>query len=213
MILFRASALAEIMTDSKTKDEPLSKGAKTYLEVMAKEVVYSYRKTISGKEMEKGILVEDESIALYNEVFFTKHKKNAVRKNNEWITGECDIDAGNLIIDIKSSWSIPTFPATTATALACCKERGYDWQMRAYMMLWNADAAEVAFCLVNTPDELIGHEDAELHYVDQINPALRVTVARFERDMLLEDKIKFKVDAARKYLKELVYTIEIEHNI
>jgi hypothetical protein len=112
MIRFRASSLAEIMTDPKEKGEILSKGAKTYLEAMAKEYVYGFNQVITGKYMDKGQIVEEESIALYNSVFFTNYKKNTERRNNDWITGECDIFTGSKIIDIKSSWSLATFPAT-----------------------------------------------------------------------------------------------------
>lgn len=211
MIRIRASSLSEIMADPKEKSEVLSKGAKTFLEKMAKEYVYGYTQVISGKEMEKGIIVEDASIALYNSVFFTNHQKNTERRNNDWLTGECDIFTGKKVIDIKSPWSLATFPATVAAATAACKERGYDWQGRAYMMLWDVDEFETAFCMVNTPDELIKYEQEELHYVDHINEMLRVTIARFQRDKALEDKIKFKVEAANKYLEELVKQIEVEH--
>ena len=213
MIRFRASSLSEIMTDPKEKTEVLSKGAKTLIETMAKEFVYGYHKTISGKEMEKGTLVEHESILLYNEVFFTDYKKNTERKENDWISGECDIFTGSKIIDIKSSWSIPTFPATSATAGAQSKERGYDWQLRAYMWLWDVDTSEVAYCLVNTPDELIGYEAPELHYVDHINPTLRITTVSYARDKDLEEKIKTKVEAANEYMQHLVKQIQVEHHI
>jgi hypothetical protein len=211
MIRIRASSLAEIMTEPKEKSEVLSKGAKTYLEKIAKEYVYGYSQVISGKEMDKGILVEDHSIELYNSVFFTNYAKNTERRNNDWITGECDIYTGKKVIDIKSPWSLATFPATVSAATAACKERGYDWQGRAYMMLWDVDEFEVAFCMVNTPDELIRFEQEELHYVDHIDGALRVTVAKYERDKALEDKIKFKVEAAKEYLQQLVNQINLEH--
>jgi len=211
MIRIRASSLSEIMTDPKEKPEVLSKGAKTYLEKIAKEYVYGFNQVISGKEMEKGLIVEDESIALYNSVFFTSYTKNTERRENEWITGECDIFTGQKIIDIKSPWSLATFPATSAAASAACKERGYDWQMRAYMMLWDVDYAEVAFCMVNTPDELIKFEQEELHYVDHISEMLRVTIAPFQRDKALEDKIKLKVEAANEFLEHLVNQINLEH--
>ena len=209
MIKFRASSLSDIMTDAKEKDEPLSKGAKTVLEKMAKEYVYGFNEVISGKYMDKGIIVEDESIALYNSVFFTDYKKNIERRSNEWITGECDIFTGSKIIDIKSSWSLATFPATSAAGI----DKGYEWQLRAYMMLWNVDQAEIAYCMVNTPDELIKYEQEELHYVDHIDEALRVTIVPYERDLKLEEKIRVKVDAARDYLQSLVVQIKEQHNI
>jgi hypothetical protein len=209
MIRFRASSLAEIMTDPKEKGEILSKGAKTYLEAMAKEYVYGFNQVITGKYMDKGQIVEEESIALYNSVSFTNYTKNTERRNNDWVTGECDIFTGSKIIDIKSSWSLATFPATAEAG----RDKTYEWQLRAYMMLWDVDQAEIAYCMVNTPDELIKYEQPELHYVDHIDEALRVTVVPYERDKALEDKIKVKVDAARKYLEDLVSIINQQHNI
>lgn len=207
MIRIRASALGKIMTEPKSKSESLSDGAKTFLDDMAKEIVYGYRKTISSKEMEKGTIVEDESIALYNSVFFTDYTKNTERRENDWLTGECDIFTGRKIIDIKSSWSIATFPATSTAGI----DKNYEWQGRAYMMLWDVDEFENAFCLVNTPDELIGYEDPDLHYVDHIDPALRVTITPYKRDKEKEDRIKFKVEAANKYLEEVIQQIKEEH--
>lgn len=209
MIKIRASSLGKIMTDPKSKDEPLSVGGKTYMGELAKEYVYGYDKVVSSKEMEKGQIVEPESIELYNSVFFTSHSKNTERRWNDWVTGECDIFTGSKIIDIKSSWSIPTFPATVAAGM----NKDYEWQLRAYMMLWDVDEAEIAYCLVNTPDELIGYEDPALHYVSHINPALRVTVVPYKRDKSLEDKIKQRVEAANKYLEQLIEQINEEHNV
>lgn len=210
MIKIRASALGDIMTDPKEKGEILSKGAKTVLEKMAKEFVYGYNEVITGKYMDKGIIVENQSIALYNSVFFTNYEKNTERRTNDWVTGECDIYVpGEKIIDIKSSWSLPTFPATAAAGV----DKGYEWQLRAYMMLWNVDSAEIAYCMVNTPDELIKYEQEELHFVDHIDEALRVTIVQYERDMTLEDKIKVKVGAARIYLQNVVEQIKKQHNI
>jgi 5'-deoxynucleotidase YfbR-like HD superfamily hydrolase len=210
MIKIRASALGDIMTDAKEKNEPLSKGAKTVLEKMAKEFVYGYKEVISGKYMDKGIIVEDQSIALYNSVFFTDYKKNTERRTNDYITGECDIYVPcKKIIDIKSSWSLPTFPATAAAGA----DKGYEWQGRAYLMLWDVDVFEIAYCMVNTPDELIRFEQEELHYVDHIDEPLRVTIVPYERDKSLEEKIKFKVDAARSYMTRIIEEIQEQHSI
>lgn len=209
MIKIRASALGSIMADPREKTEVLSKGAKTALDKMAKEFVYGFHEIITGKYMEKGIIVENQSIELYNSVFFTDYKKNTERKENDWVTGECDIFTGSKIIDIKSSWSLSTFPATSDEG----KNTDYEWQLRAYMMLWNVDYAEIAYCLVNTPDELIKFEQEELHFVDGIDENLRVTIVPYERDLKLESKIIEKVEAARKYLAAKVSEIQIQHGV
>lgn len=204
---FRASSLAEIMTEPKSKDEVLSAGAKTVIEKLAKQLVYGYDEQVSSKYMEKGIIVEDQSIALYNDVFFTNHAKNDQRKSNEWITGECDIFTPSKIIDIKSSWSLATFPATSKAG----EDKTYEWQGRAYMWLWDVDQFEVAYCLVNTPDELIGYESHDLHFVDHIAPELRVTRVTYTRNTDLEKKIVAKVDAARDYMEAMVKQIAKDH--
>lgn len=208
MFKFRASSLGLIMTDPKGKEELLSVGAKTEIEKMAKQLVYGFDEVVSSKYMDKGIQVEDKSIELYNSVFFTDHKKNTERKSNDWITGECDIFSPGKIIDIKSSWSLATFPATTKAGM----DKLYEWQGRAYMWLWNVDQFDIAYCLVSTPDDLIGWEDPAIHYVDHITEQLRVTVVPYTRDKSLEDKIKARVEAANDYMTVMVKQISDEHN-
>ena len=205
-IIFRASALSAIMSDGKGKDE-LSVGAKTYVTKLAKEMIYGYDERVTTKYMDKGLRVEDESIDLYNAVHLTSHAKNMERKTNEWITGEADIVADDRIIDIKSSWCLTTFYVLADQG----RDTGYEWQLRAYMWLWDKPRADIAYCLVSTPDDLIGYESKQLHKVDHINRELRVTIVPYERDVALEDKIKIKVQAARVYYDQVIQEISKQH--
>ena len=207
MFKIRCSSLSKIMTEPKAKDEILSVGAKTHVEELAKEFVYQYTKEVSSKEMEKGIIVEQACIELLNEVIFSSFTNNTERRDNDWITGECDIYAGTRIHDIKAPWSLATFPATVFAG----RDKDYEWQGRGYMMLWDCDEFEIDYCLVTTPDELIRYEPENLHYVDHIDPLLRVTRVPYKRDRALEDQIKRKVDAARAYFDQIVQTIAEEH--
>jgi hypothetical protein len=208
MLKIRCSSLSKIMSEPKSKSEALSVGAKTYIEELAKEFVYGFEKVITSKEMEKGQLVEAHSIQLINEVFFTNYTKNDERRENEWITGECDIYVpGRKIIDVKSPWSLATFPATMFAG----QDKDYEWQLRGYCMLWDVPLGEINYAMVNTPDELIRFEDPGMHYVDHIDPSLRITRVPYERDRSLEDKIKEKVETARKYFNEIVEMIAVEH--
>jgi hypothetical protein len=208
MLKIRCSSLSKIMAEPKSKSEALSVGAKTYIEELAKEFVYGFEKVVTSKEMEKGQLVEAHSIQLINEVFFTNYTKNDERRENEWITGECDIYVpGRKIIDVKSPWSLATFPATMFAG----QDKDYEWQLRGYCMLWDVPLGEINYAMVNTPDELIRFEDPGMHYVDHIDPSLRITRVPYERDRSLEDRIKEKVEAARKYFDEIVEIIAVEH--
>jgi hypothetical protein len=208
MYKFRASSLGLIMTDPKSKDEILSVGAKTEIEKLAKQFVYGFDEIITSKYMTKGIEVENASIELYNSVFFTSHTKNTERKSNNWITGECDIFEPSKVIDIKSPWSLSTFPATAKSGI----DKGYEWQGRAYMWLWDVPNFEIAYCMVNTPEALIGYDDPSIHYVDHITPSLRVTRVAYERDLALEQKIKQRVEAANNYMDAMVKQIADEHD-
>jgi hypothetical protein len=205
-LTIRASGLSAIMTDGKGKDE-LSVGAKTYITKAAKEFIYGYDEKVANKYMEKGIRCEEESIALFNSVMLTSYEKNTERRENEWITGEADIVATHKIIDIKTSWCLTTFPVLAEQG----EDKGYEWQLRAYMMLWDKPYAEIAYCLVNTPDDLIGWEAPSLHLVDHIPRDLRVTVVHYERDAELEEKIKVKVAAAREYYTQVIHQITNQH--
>lgn len=207
MFRIRCSSLSKIMTEPKSKDEVLSVGAKTYVEELAKQFVYNFEKDVTAKEMEKGLIVEQQCIDLLNEVLFTQFVKNTERRTNDWLTGECDIFTGRKIHDIKAPWSLSTFPATVFAG----RDKDYEWQGRGYMMLWDVDEFEIDYCLVSTPDELIRYEPEAIHYVDHIDPMLRVTRVPYKRDKALEEKIKQKVDAAREYFDQIVQTIAEEH--
>lgn len=208
MILIHPSSLGKLMSDAKSKKpEDLSAGAKTYCMQLAKEIVYDFRTSVSSKYLEKGTICEDQSIALYNEVFFTNLVKNPSRRSNEWLVGECDIDTGKKIIDIKSSWSLQTFPATKADA----HDTDYEWQGRGYMMLWDRPLFELAYCMVSTPEELIGWEDQAIHTVDHIDPTLRITNVIYPRDEAKENLIKIKCTAAQQYINQLIEQITAEH--
>lgn len=210
-IKFRASSIAEIMADGKGADV-LSVGAKTFLNGIAKEYVYGFRETIDTKYFKKGIECEQAAIDLYNNVFFTNHKKNETRLTNEWVTGECDILVPKVkVIDIKNAWSLPTFPDTADDVLAIAKKSGYDYQGHSYMALYDVDEFEVAYCMTTTPEDLRKWEQAEIHEVDHIDPALRVTRATIKRDSAIEAKMIAKVKVAQEYLKNRVAQIHLEH--
>ena len=198
-MIIRCSSLGKIMTNSRSKTDPLSKTCKSEIESLVKQKLYGYNTYISSKYLSKGIQLEDKSIELYNEVFFTNHIKNDVRLSNDWITGECDINADDLIIDIKTSWSAETFPATEEEV----NNKDYEWQLRGYMMLYDKTFAELAYCLVETPEELLQYEtNLTPHLVEGIDAELRVTVKKFERNLDLENQIIERIELCNEYAEK-----------
>jgi hypothetical protein len=195
----RSSALGKIMTNPRSKKETLSAGCKTYIKELVKEDLFGYKSTIDSKYLTKGIDMEDTSIDLYNEVHGTLYLKNTERLSNEFITGECDINAEDKIIDIKTSWSLETFPPSPEDI----NNKDYEWQLRAYMWLYNKPKAELAYCMVNTPDYLLKDWDnLGIHKVDSHDPFLRVTTISFERDTEKEELIAQRVKDCRDFYNE-----------
>ncbi len=207
---FRCSSLGKLMTEPRSKSEGvLSVGAKTYIRELAAQEIFGVEFEISSKAIEKGIEVEGDSIDLLNSVRGLSLFKNTERKSNEFITGECDLfDAeAKRGHDIKSSWSIATFPITVAD----CEDRLYEWQMRCYMALWDADEWEVNYCLVDTPDRLIGFEPMQLHVVSHLPEWMRVTTWTVKRDLEKEAAIYEKVKAANEYLNSVINEFDQTH--
>ena len=207
---FRCSSLGKLMTEPRSKSEgPLSVGAKTYIRELAAQEIFGVEFEISSKQIEKGIEVEGDSIDLLNSVRGLSLVKNVERRSNDFITGECDLfDAeAKRGHDIKSSWSIATFPITVAD----CEDRLYEWQMRGYMALWDADEWEVNYCLVDTPDRLIGFEPMPLHVVSHLPEWIRVTTWTVKRDLEKEAAIYEKVKAANEYLNLVINEFDQTH--
>lgn len=201
-MLIRCSALRLAMTEARAKKAGLSETAKKVVEDEIRTLYFGVREKISSKAMQKGIDCEQVSIDLLNNVEFRLSKpyvKNSERKSNQWITGECDIyDAESRTIrDIKTSWSIATYPLFADNA------NDYEWQMRGYMMLWDCDTAIVDYCLVDTPEHLIGYEQRELHIVSHIDPEKRVKSFVFERDEQKEQRIKERCEQLQEYFELL----------
>ena len=191
------------------KNKTLSETAKTYIRELAMQDILGVDFEVSSKPMQKGIIVEPDSIALLNSVRGLSLVKNTERRENDFITGECDLyDAerkrGH---DIKSSWSAQTFPGWVVD----CEDKIYEWQCRGYMALWDADEWEVNWCLVDTPENLVAYEPMQLHLVSHIPERLRVTSWVIKRDMEKEQAIFEKVAHAMSYMKQVINEFEQIH--
>jgi hypothetical protein len=191
------------MVSSRSKDGGLSETAKSYIKSIAKQDYFGYTTELNNKYVTKGIQCEEQSIELLNDVLFTNYEKNTERKTTELLTGECDIYTPELIIDIKTSWSFDTFPATPSDI----NIKDYEYQLRGYMFLYNVDRAALAYCMVNTPSDLIGYESEELHRVRDTPIQSLVTMLTIERDYQLEQEMLERSVAAIYYYQQYINQI------
>ena len=209
-ILFRCSSIGKLMTEPRSKSEGLlSVGAKTYIRSLVAQEIFGIDFEVSSKEMEKGIRMESEAIAMLIRVRGLNLSKNTERKKNEWLTGEADLfdvqrQRGH---DLKCSWSVATFPILEQD----CEDKLYEWQMRGYMMLWDVDEWEVNYALLSTPEDLCKWEPQTMHFVDHIPEHLRITTWTVRRDKSKEESMIEKIDAARDYYAEVITEFAEQH--
>jgi hypothetical protein len=144
-LIFRCSSLPNLV--GKTG---LGKtGEKEALKAYAAQYLDRF-KEVKSKYLDKGIANEQEAIDMVNRVKGSEYRKNPFRYDNEYLTGECDIlDTNeNKVCDIKCSWDWFTFSDSIG-------DTSYEYQLRGYMELFEADEAEVIYCLTDMPDTMI----------------------------------------------------------
>lgn len=200
MIPFRCSSLSLIMGEPKKKGEVLSETAKSHILKVAKQVIFGTDFSISNKYVTKGNAVEQMAIDLLNRVRGTSYKKNTERRTDDFLTGEADIVEDDIGIDIKSPWSLETLPLTADEG----DKPEYEWQARGYMWLYSRPRWEVVYVGVDTPPELCKWEPPQMHAFWRIPPHRRITVVEYKREAEAEYKIREKVQAAQKLLREIV---------
>lgn len=213
--MIRCSSISDIMTKPRNKSAEWSETAKTAMLEAAREQIFGVRKSLSDiKCIQKGNLCEDEGIQLYNDVFLYDLKKvdSAERRSNGVITGEPDLIAlgSQKGVDIKVAWSLLSFPLTAEQA----GKKAYEWQARGYMCLFDLPEWEVAYCAIDTPDELLKPwDDPSPHVIDSAIPTHhRITVARYTRDMDIEKEMLDKCAKANQWIDEAVKGFASEHD-
>lgn len=213
--MIRCSSISQIMTKPKAKNAEWSQTAETAMLEAARERLFNVRKDLGDmKYIQKGILCEDAGIQLYNDVFMYDLKKveASERRHNGIITGEPDLIAtgSQKGVDIKVAWSLLTFPLTEDQA----GKKAYEWQARGYMCLFDLPEWEIAYCAVDTPEELVKPWDnQDHHYIDPAIPTHhRITVARYTRDMEIEQEMLEKCEKANQRIDELVKEFAEKHD-
>lgn len=201
----RASQAGILFTRGGVK----SKTVQSYLQDWIKEQIYGVKKEFTSKYTEKGNKVEDEAINYAIQVldlpFVMKNEKHF---ENEFFTGTPDLILKNRVIDVKSSWDCFTFPLfeTMSDKIKNDLEpysdfRNYFYQGQVYMHLTEKLRHTVAYCLMNTPEEL---EKETAH--DYSNVPSEFRIKEFSFNYMPERIKQFErlVLACREELKELI---------
>lgn len=202
--------LAKLYEDLKP-EKLLSETAKSYVREVAFSDFFGVYPQLEMKQLEKGIVTEEECIDLVNKVFFKDYKKNEERIDKEWLTGECDIIdfEDDLIIDVKAAWNFTTFPFLQQQVESKLSDV-YEWQGRGYMYLYERNNFQLIYCLVDTPDELLNEwDDESIHKVSHIPFTSRVTPSRvIKRDESIERDMEIQYERANAYYHEVIAELE-----
>lgn len=141
---------AELADLIHRRDNPdLMVGAKTLLRTW-----YAYKKgldkdNIFSKETQKGVVMEDTTIELLDDVIFGSQGlvKNKEFFNNDYIQGTPDVIGEDFILDAKSPWDSKTFYNKLSESV----DNDYIWQIKGYCVLKNKSRGVLGYGLVNTP--------------------------------------------------------------
>lgn len=216
----RCSAIGKLMSTPRTKGETLSETAKTYIQDLFKEKELGIAREFWSRYTDKGIQMEDEAIDFAGQVLgWDFVVKNEQGYENDWINGTPDVITNDLLADIKCSWDGNTFPLFDTEL----KNKDYYWQLQGYMWLTGLDQAELVYCLMDTPHQIVEDEvrrahwkaglideDLDLreavqsqHTFDHLPNNLRVKRFIIRKDEEAIEKIKEKVELAREYYEQL----------
>lgn len=197
----RASSAGKLMTSARKKDEVLSETTKTYLQEWLKSEIYGVKKEIYSKQIEKGIVLEDEAIdfvvANLDIPFTIKNEKSF---EDDFFTGTPDIILDDTIIDIKVSWDCFTFPLFDTEI----PTKDYFYQLQVYMHLTGKSYAKLVYVLLNTPENLM-YEIADDY--SGVDPKYRIKVFDIEYQPEIIEELKEKVILANEYINNLKQSI------
>lgn len=208
-----------------TKDNPeLPETAKGYCRDWLKTQLYNSKTEIKSKYLDKGNIMEDESIDfIADELGFGFLLKNEEHFSNDFMMGTPDVLYGDLVIDVKNSWDCFTFPLFDTEV----PNMDYYWQLQGYMCLADKGNAKLIYCLMDTPEHLIhntakwycisqGYEELDMDiykkYHDNltyegVKNGLKIKVFDIERNDDDIQKIKDRVEMCRDYITWLIKQI------
>jgi hypothetical protein len=220
----------EELIAKRDRDE-LPQGAITHLYDIYDSIMYGIKELTTSKHMDKGNLVEQDSLDLYQRWYAMNVSKHFVGKNhqhyeNAYAKGTPDVVMLDLVADVKSSWNRHTWRMASVTP-------EYYWQLQCYMWLTNTNIGHLAFALNDTPEELIqdeirrqfyyrgiidGESDKGIEIEQQIRRNMvfsdripwqnRIMVFPVQRNQAHIDMIVQRVEMCRAYL-EVIHHNEI----
>lgn len=223
--LFRASGVGALLTEPRAdKDKKagvLSVTAKTFVRNVWLQNEFGYREYIQNDAMTKGLMQEQDSMELVQEVLGGQFRvKNRERLQNEYLIGTPDIILPDCIEDIKTSKNLRTFIEAEIEDL-------YEAQAMTYMELTGVHSYRLIYALVpDSPESIMkakerlsysfGQDYSNTDYIEQCEQIQRnndliltlpkdkrIKVYSFDWSQDYMDRLYAKCDKAREYYNTL----------
>ena len=212
-----AEIIAKMNAPAKLSDTCISYLKEVYVfQKYGKEPVGGAERSIYTK---KGKLVEEESIMMLSRIDDMDYSKNDKRFTNDYLSGEPDIivskdGVASKIIDIKSSYDFATLLSNYGSSLNPL----YHAQVMGYMALTGATEAEIAYCLVSMPQEIINGERRRIFYamnpLTEEDPLYKKAIERMENNYtfdevpITERVLRFPVQRNEEFIQTVYKSIE-----
>lgn len=196
-VKFRASSWGNLLSEPQSKADKdagiLSITCQKELIKIYNLVKYGRKKDVVTKQMEKGTMVEDDSITLFSMLEGELYFKNDQQVENDYFTGHPDLFIGDDIYhatevnDIKSSWELDSFTPKLIEGI----DRSYEAQLNVYYDLTGASCGHLVYCLVSAPESIVLSEKRRLLYsmdvVSEESPSYVKAAKELERLMIFDD--------------------------
>lgn len=196
-VKFRASSWGNLMTDPKSAEDKkagrLGETCKAELIKIYNLVKYGRRKEIVTAAMDKGKLVEKDSIAMYSYLEGIEYHKNEYQMENDWFTGHPDVYSGidiynaDTVDDMKNSWELDSFtPWVDAKP-----DKSGVCQLNCYYDLTGAKSGALVRALMDCPAEVLEGEKyyllRKMNVISEDSPEFKRAEAELVRNLTFPD--------------------------
>jgi hypothetical protein len=196
-VKFRASSWGALMTDPKSAEDKkagkLGETCKGELIKIYNLVKYGRRKEIITAAMDKGKLVEKDSIAMYSYLEGVEYFKNEYQLENEWFTGHPDVYSGvdiynaDTVDDMKNSWELDSFTPW----LDAKPDKAGVHQLNVYYSLTGAKSGALVRALMDCPPEVLEGEKyyllRKMNVISDDSPEYKVAERELVRNLTFPD--------------------------
>lgn len=236
-VKFRASSWGSLLADPKDATEKKNGGlgltCKKELLKIYRKIVYDWDEDdITTAEMEKGTLVQADSIFMYSKVVGEIFYENTQHLTNEWFCGTPDLSNSEDIMqasqvdDMKNSYLLSSFDDKTVESVT----KAQKCQLNVYYSLTGAQKGNIVHALMSLPEQQFKKECDRLlwrmanngeiateyapeyieaveklkkkFFYDHMPENERIFIQPVPRDETLIDEMKVKVPILRQWLAD-----------